>query len=226
MKIRKHSEVIRELLPMRGKTILDIGCGDGALTRLFAREGAQATGIDINETQLARARAAEPVPGATYEVGRGEALAVPDASVDAVVYMNSLHHVPQEKIAAALDEAARVLKPGGILLAIEPLPEGAHFEFGRPIHDETEVRGAAYAALKTAAESRFLWGHEEIYDAPVKYPDFAAYEARSRAVDPERASLFERHRVQLKEMFERLGRRDAEGVWFSQPTRANALTRA
>lgn len=129
MKIRKHSEVIRELLPMRGKTILDIGCGDGALTRLFAREGAQATGIDINETQLARARAAEPVPGATYEVGRGEALAVPDASVDAVVYMNSLHHVPQEKIAAALDEAARVLKPGGILLAIEPLPEGAHFEF-------------------------------------------------------------------------------------------------
>lgn len=226
MKIRKHSDVIRELLPMRGQAILDVGCGDGALTRLLAREGAQATGLEINDTQLARARAAEPVPGARYEVGRGEALAAGDASIDAVVYMNSLHHVPEAAIPTALAEAARVLRPGGILLAIEPLPEGAHFELTRLINDETHVRAAAYAALKAAAESRFLWGREEIYDAPVKYADFAAYEARTCAVDPERAPRLERHRVQLRELFERLGRRDAEGLWFSQPTRANVLTRS
>lgn len=226
MRTRKHSDVIRELLPMRGKTILDVGCGDGSLTRLLAREGSQATGIDINATQLARARAAEPVPGASYAEGRGEALPAKDHSADAVVYMNSLHHVPEAAIPAALAEAARVLRLGGLLLAIEPLAEGPHFELTRLINDETHVRAAAYAALKDAVTSGFLWGREEFYDAPVKYPDFAAYVARTCAVDPERAPRLERHRAALKERFERLGRRDADGVWFSQPTRANVLTRA
>src|SRR5260221_14017937 len=96
MQIRKHTDMIRALLPLKGKRILDVGCGDGALTRFFAREGATATGIDISAETLARARAAEKVPGADYAEGRGEAIPCPDASVDAVVFMNSLHHVPVE----------------------------------------------------------------------------------------------------------------------------------
>lgn len=223
MKTRKHSDVIRELLPMRGRTILDVGCGDGALTRLLAREGAQAIGIDINETQLARARAAEPVPGARYAEGRGEALPAADASVDAVVYMNALHHVPREHISAALQEAARALKPGGTLLVIEPLAEGPNFELVRPVEDETEVRAIAYAALKAAPGFRPV--REEFYDAPIKYADYAAFEARMRAVDPRRAPRVDALRPKLQETFARLGRPDSEAIWFSQPTRANVLVR-
>lgn len=224
MKTRRHSEVIRELLPMKGRTILDVGCGDGALTRLLAREGAQATGIDIDATQLTRARAADPVAGASYTEGRGEALPVDDASVDAVVYMNSLHHVPREVIPAALREAARVLKPGGTLLVVEPLAEGPNFELVKPVEDETEVRAIAYAALKAAAG--FRHAAEEIYDAPVKYADYATFEARTRAVDPRRAQRIEALRPQLQAAFERLGRREGDAVWFSQPTRANILVRS
>jgi ubiquinone/menaquinone biosynthesis C-methylase UbiE len=223
MKIRKHSEVLRELLPMRGKTVLDVGCGDGALTRLLAREGAQAIGIDLNATQLARARAAEPVPGASYAEGRGEALPATDASVDAVVYMNALHHVPQDLIPAALDEAARVLKPGGTLLVIEPLAEGPNFELVRPVEDETGVRAAACAALKAAP--RFRMTQEAVYDAPVKYADYAAFESRMRAVDPRRGPRVDKLRPRLQEAFERLGRKDGDAVWFSQPTRVNLLER-
>ena len=209
---------------MRGLTILDIGCGDGALTRLFAREGARATGIEISKAQLARARAAEPVPGASYTVGRGERLPDADASIDAVVYMNSLHHVPVAEIPAALEEAARVLKPGGTLLVVEPLAEGPNFELVWPVEDETGVRAAAYAALKAAPRLRMV--REVFYDAPVKYSDFAAFEARTRAVDPRRGERVEKLRPQLQEAFERLGRRDADAVWFSQPTRANVLVRS
>ncbi len=50
---RKHREVIEELLELDGARVADIGCGDGALTRLMTRLGARVTGIDPSEGQLA-----------------------------------------------------------------------------------------------------------------------------------------------------------------------------
>ncbi len=44
------------------------------------------------------------------------------------MFFNSLHHVPIEHQARALQEAARALRPGGLLCAIEPFAEGPHFE--------------------------------------------------------------------------------------------------
>jgi len=63
--------------------------------------------------------------------------------------MKSFHHLPVAAMRPALTEAARVLAPGGRLVAVEPLPEGTFFELTRLADDETEVRAAAYAALKS-----------------------------------------------------------------------------
>lgn len=224
MKTRKATDLIRELMPLKGARVLDIGCGDGGLTRFLAREGATATGVDISTTRLAEARAKEAVPGADYREGRGEALPFPDASVDGVVYHNALHHVPVEAQAAALVEAARVLKPGGRVLVFEPLAEGPYFELVRQIEDETEVRRAAYEALRRATGLKHE--REEFYDAPVRYDGFAAYEARSVGIHPARKDKFERLRPQMTKDFERLGQKGADGAMhFSQPTRANLLVK-
>src|SRR5215472_2949541 len=79
----KATDVIRDMLPLAGKRVLDVGCGDGGLTRAMARAGDITTGVDISETRLAEARAKEAVPGADYREGRGEKLPFADASVDA-----------------------------------------------------------------------------------------------------------------------------------------------
>ncbi len=71
---RTHGEVLRETLSFSGLRVLDIGCGDGSFVRFMTRQGAEATGLEISEEKLARARAAEPAGHEDYQVGRGEAL--------------------------------------------------------------------------------------------------------------------------------------------------------
>ena len=73
-RLRRNDEVLRELLPLAGRRIADIGCGDGALVRLMARAGAQVTGVDNNPAQLGPATAAPAAAGETYVMAVGERL--------------------------------------------------------------------------------------------------------------------------------------------------------
>jgi ubiquinone/menaquinone biosynthesis C-methylase UbiE len=222
---RRHSDVLRELLDLPGRRVLDIGCGDGSLVRFFAKTGAHATGVDISAEVLARARTAKPVADETFTEARGEALPFPDASFDIVVYFNALHHVPVAVQAAALREAARVLIPGGMLLVVEPLAEGPNFKLVQPIDDETEVRAAAKRALDHLPPALLKHHRQLIYDATVRYPDFETFLARTRAVDAARAPAIDARRAILQNLFTELGRPASEGVEFSQPTRADLLVK-
>ena len=80
VELRTHVDVMVEHLALAGKQVLDVGCGDGHLTRTMARRGAQVIGIEPGERMLAKARAAEPVGTETYLEGAAEALPVGDAS--------------------------------------------------------------------------------------------------------------------------------------------------
>jgi SAM-dependent methyltransferase len=108
----------RALLESAGlpdRPLLEIGCGAGAnLEHLGARRGS--LGVDSSPGKLAQARAALPRVG--FVRGDAAALPVADASFDAVLVRDVLHHVVDR--AAVLAEAARVLRPGGALAVIEP----------------------------------------------------------------------------------------------------------
>jgi ubiquinone/menaquinone biosynthesis C-methylase UbiE len=222
---RRHSDVLRELLDLPGRRILDIGCGDGSLVRFFAKTGAHATGVDISADVLARARAAQPVADESFTEARGESLPFPDASFDIAVYFNALHHVPVAVQAKALREAARVLAPGGTLLVVEPLAEGPNFHLVQPIDDETEVRAAAKRALDHLPPALLKHRQQLIYDATVRYPDFETFLARTQAVDAARAPAIAAKRAVLHKLFTELGQPGPEGVAFSQPTRAELLVK-
>ena len=223
---RESTEVVREFLSLEGARVLDVGCGDGSLVRMMAREGAVATGLEISESQLARARAASPVGGESYQVGRAEALPFDASDFDIVVFFNSLHHVPLGHQETAVAEAARVLKTGGHLLVVEPLAEGPLFELARPVDDETEVRAAAYAALRRAADGpAFEEIREYSFANDYRYESFEAYKDAFLQVDPSRRAVFEVHEPRLREGFERTARRTKDGYGFAHASRLNLLKR-
>lgn len=223
---RTHGEVLRETLSLSGLRVLDIGCGDGSLVRSMTRQSAKATGLEISEEKLARARAAEPVGQEDYQVGRGEALPFSDALFDLAVFFNSLHHVPVAVQDTTLGESARVLVPGGVLYVVEPLCEGALFELMRPVDDETEVRAAAYGALRRAlANETFTQLREYTYDSPYTYESFEDLKDRMLAVDEARRTAFEAHEGDLRTQFEQVAVRTEQGFVFTHPNRLNVLQR-
>lgn len=104
----------------RGKAALEYGCGVGLAAFRLAAAGAQVAGIDISEASIAQARQEAAQRGMEIDFRAGDAERMPfeDASFDIVCGSGILHHL---RIGAALDEVARVLKPGGRAVFIEPL---------------------------------------------------------------------------------------------------------
>ena len=198
--------IIAETLTMEGvKAVLDIGCGGGPLAGNLIRKRFAVTGIDPGEAAIGKAR--EAVPEARFELAGAEALPFEADEFDGAVLLNSLHHVPVSLMAKALSEAARVTKPGGPVLVIEPLAEGSFFEVTRILDDETEVRDAAGKAVADAVRSSLLeLRGNVVYERREKLANVDALIARSVAVDPERRGIAEANRNEIEARF------DAESV--------------
>jgi len=99
--------VVDLLDPKPGERILDLGCGDGALTKVIAGLGVDVLGIDASQDFVERARA----EGLDVRHGDGQNLPYEDASFDAVFSNAALHWMPDAD--GVLRGVSRVLKPGG-----------------------------------------------------------------------------------------------------------------
>jgi SAM-dependent methyltransferase len=97
----------------RGTRVLDVGCGSGLALVLAARRGAVPSGLDISPGLLGIAR--DRLPAADLREGDMEFLPFGDAAFDAVLGVNAFQFAGDPR--RALREAARVLGPGGRVVA-------------------------------------------------------------------------------------------------------------
>ncbi len=225
MERRSSLDVMEELLPLRGATLVDVGCGDGWLTRLLTKRGVHVTGIEVSPRHLQEVRMKPPVGDEHYIQGLAEDLPITSRSVDIVLYFNSLHHIDKDGLPKAMVEAARVLKSGGILYVCEPLAEGAYFEVMKPVHDETAVRQEALAILRLAPEFGLLLEKTVNYTDLVKLRDFDAFHDRLTSINPHVRERFIELEEVIRANFNRLGQETADGWAFEQPMRACLLRR-
>lgn len=115
---------------VRGKTVLDYGCGSGENALLLASRGALVTGIDISPELIEIAKRRLEINGlaAEFRAISGYDTGLPEASIDVVFCMAILHHLDLE---LARREVLRVLKPGGLLIMQEPVRDSRTYAFLR-----------------------------------------------------------------------------------------------
>jgi ubiquinone/menaquinone biosynthesis C-methylase UbiE len=216
--------VLKSVVPsLAGIRILDVGCGSGGLARLLAEEGAEVTGIDPNPQALTAARTL--APAARFEEASAEALPFEDAAFDVVLVVNALHHVPLDAMDRALAEAARVARPGGWLIVLEPLAAGNFFQALRVVEDETAVRLAAQNALARAIESnRLRLEKTTSYVRREVFADVAQFFARIVGIDPAREATIQANREAANAAALAAAQRDKDGrLVFDQPIKADLL---
>ncbi|GAA2057502.1 class I SAM-dependent methyltransferase [Catenulispora yoronensis] len=105
-------ELVPGLVPERTAVLLDVACGTGIVSELLKAPGRTVIGVDASAGMLEVAKTRLELPV------RGDATRLPIAShsADAVTFMWLLHLVSPEVVAGAVREAARVLRPGGVMV--------------------------------------------------------------------------------------------------------------
>jgi SAM-dependent methyltransferase len=133
---------LQAMLPdVRGRRVVDLGCGFGWFCRWAREQGAaDVLGVDVSEKMLARARSALADPAITYARGDLESIELPVGRFDLAYSSLALHYV--EDVARLMREVCKSLVPGG------------HFVFST---EHPIFMAPRHAAWQIDAEGRRTW---------------------------------------------------------------------
>jgi SAM-dependent methyltransferase len=128
----------------RGRDVLDAGCGVGYGSAFLAKEAQRVVGVDRDEAAVAYAQERYAASNLDFRVGDLLALDRPDASFDTVCAFEAIEHLTDPD--AFLGEAARVVRPGGTLVASTPNARETTHTPENPFH-EVELSAADFERL-------------------------------------------------------------------------------
>lgn len=140
-----YDKMYARIRPMvRGKSVLELATGTGAIARRIADSASHVEATDASPDMIAQAKHVGECAGVNFCVQDMFHLPYGDGSFDVVIVANALHIVPEPE--KALIEIGRVLKPGGVLIAptfthAGNSPQGKVRAFfmklvGLPVHSE------------------------------------------------------------------------------------------
>src|SRR5215467_4179283 len=141
-----EAALVEIIIAVAPRDLLDIGTGTGRVLEVLAPHVEDALGIDQSREMLSIARVnleRAGVENASVRLGDMYQLALPDASFDAVVVHQVLHDA--DRPAAAIAEAARTLRPAGILVLVDFAPHALEF-----LRDEHAHRRLGFSDAEVA----------------------------------------------------------------------------
>lgn len=148
---RKFLEVLlKTYSPQEKGSVLDVGCGTGAVMEFLLRQGYQVEGIDINAAALTYCAR----KGLAVKQGTIDQLPFPDNSFTMVFALDVLEHLSRRDL--ALGEVKRVLKPGGLFLATVPAHQFLFSYHDRAAH---HVKRYSWNDLKQELTTAFTIQH-------------------------------------------------------------------
>lgn len=169
---RKRLFELIDLGTLEGKTVLDVGCGNGQFSVLFALYGAEVYGFDISEVgiEISRetARANDVADSTHFSVQSADSLTYPDGTFDVVVCNAVLHHLL--KYDGVEDELYRVLSDDGRLVFADGVRDNPLYNLGRRMY-------------------RAIGGSEASGDVDIENEDYRDFVERYDEVHVERFTL-------------------------------------
>lgn len=174
-------EVMQEVLPFTDADVLELGCGRARWTRTIAENFPvnSVTATEVDKVQHEKNLLITDLPKVKFMYAGAEDIPLPDNSMDIVIMLKSLHHVPTNMMEKALTEIHRVLRSGGLAYISEPVYAGAFNDILRLFNDEKMVREAAFNTLKTAIDiGDFKLEQEIFFQSKSEFDSFAEFEQR------------------------------------------------
>ncbi len=222
--ICEEPDIYNSELKLDGCNILDLGCGDGRHSVTMAGEGTgrTITAMEIDKVQLAKNLQTQTPDNLTYKYGSAAEIPADDASFDVVFMFRSMHHVPLELMAKAMNEVHRVLKPGGYAYFTEPVYDGELDEIWRIFHDEKQMREAAFATIKGAVDDgRFALVKQIFYNNHRLYRNFERFKQTFMGLSYNDYNVTDEVLAKVKAKFEQHLQED--GAHFYNPNRVDLL---
>jgi 2-polyprenyl-3-methyl-5-hydroxy-6-metoxy-1,4-benzoquinol methylase len=109
-----YHRALLDLVPSTARTALDVGCGEGLLSRELSARGLAVTAIDVDTPSIARARE-QSTGGIQYVVADVMDADLPEGAFDVVASVATLHHLDLE---AGLGRFSALVAPGGVVLVV------------------------------------------------------------------------------------------------------------
>lgn len=149
---------------LKGKAVLDFGCGSGRWVELLQSKGLRYSGVDISGKMVAMA--AGRYPDLDFRKLENLSIPYPDNHFDLLMSIAVIHHNDYGDQQRLLDEILRVLKPGGYLLLFEGLGRrsaGGTVHYYRPGDDWRQFLAENGFGLRWSATTRY-WTLQVVYD--------------------------------------------------------------
>jgi SAM-dependent methyltransferase len=223
--VSREIEFAAALLPLDRARVVELGCGRAEFTRALALRfpASRIAALEVDAIQHAKNLASERPGNVAFAEGGADAIPLPDGCADVVLMLKSLHHVPFERMDAALAEIARVLAPGGLAYVSEPIYDGEFNAIVSMFHDERAVREAAFAALVRAVDSgRFELAAERFWRATRRFAGFEEFDERLIRATHTEHRLSPAAYAAVRERFLRHLAPDGTAT-FEQPMRVDVL---
>jgi len=162
-KVSSEIDILSQHIDFKDKTVVDIGCGTGKISRFLAAKAKLVIGIDTPEL-ICKAVSTEIPENVVFREGLAQNLPLDNCSADILIFFASFHHIPEEKMSAAIKECTRVLKKNGVVCFIEPYAmEGTYYDLTRLLEDEAEIQKTAWQKIAEAGKTQFIQMHESFY---------------------------------------------------------------
>jgi ubiquinone/menaquinone biosynthesis C-methylase UbiE len=217
-------EIMEACLPLKNAQVVELGCGRAWMTRQMSERfgPAHILATEVDRIQHEKNLQIDDLPRVSFHYGGAEAIDTQDNSADIVVMLKSLHHVPAELMDQALEEIARVLRPGGLAYISEPVYRGDFNDILKLFHDEKEVRELAFSAVSRAVEAGKLELVEQIFfNSPGHYKNFDEFDQRMLQVTHTEHRIDDTLYQKIKSAFE--AHMSEQGADFLKPSRVDLL---